>query len=65
MIDITNRMNQTAAFSEVEMSIVVPKESDIKDVSQLTSVQAPTKVDKNNIEILNVSSQKKIKKVEC
>ncbi|MCT2958598.1 LytR family transcriptional regulator, partial [Streptococcus thermophilus] len=44
MIDITNRMNQTAAFSEVEMSIVVPKESDIKDVSQLTSVQAPTKV---------------------
>ena len=31
MIDITNRMNQTAAFSEVEMSIVVPKDSDIKD----------------------------------
>ena len=50
MIDITNRMNQTAAFSEVEMSIVVPKDSDIKDVSQLTSVQAPTKVDKNNID---------------
>ena len=63
MIDITNRMNQTAAFSEVEMSIVVPKESDIKDVSQLTSVQAPTKVDKNNIESL-MSALKKDKKVD-
>ena len=63
MIDITNRMNQTAAFSEVEMSIVVPKASDIKDVSQLTSVQAPTKVDKNNIEIL-MSALKKDKKVD-
>ena len=63
MIDITNRMNQTAAFSEVEMSIAVPKESDIKDVSQLTSVQAPTKVDKNNIETL-MSALKKDKKVD-
>ncbi|MCE2065414.1 LCP family glycopolymer transferase CpsA [Streptococcus thermophilus] len=63
MIDITNRMNQTAGFSEVEMSIVVPKESDIKDVNQLTSVQAPTKVDKNNIETL-MSALKKDKKVD-
>ena len=63
MIDITNRMNQTAAFSEVEMSIVVPKESDIKDVNQLTSVQAPTNVDKNNIETL-MSALKKDKKVD-
>ena len=63
MIDITNRMNQTAAFSEVEMSIVVHKDSDIKDVSQLTSVQAPTKVDKNNIDTL-MSALKKDKKVD-
>ena len=63
MIDITNRMNQTAAFSEVEMSIVVPKDSDIKDVSQLTSVQAPTKADKNNIDTL-MSALKKDKKVD-
>ena len=63
MINITNRMNQTAAFSEVEMSIVVPKDSDIKDVSQLTSVQAPTKVDKNNIDTL-MSALKKDKKVD-
>lgn len=63
MIDITNRMNQTAAFSEVEMSIVVPKDSDIKDVSQLTSVQAPTKVDKNNIDTL-MSALKKDKKID-
>ena len=63
MIDITNRMNQTASFSEVEMSIVVPKDSDIKDVSQLTSVQAPTKVDKNNIDTL-MSALKKDKKVD-
>ena len=63
MIDITNRMNQTAAFSEVEMSIVVPKDSDIKDVNQLTTVQAPTKVDKNNIDTL-MSALKKDKKVD-
>lgn len=63
MIDITNRMNQTAAFSEVEMSIVVPKDSDIRDVSQITSVQAPTKVDKNNIDSL-MSALKEDKKVE-
>ena len=63
MIDITNRMNQTAAFSEVEMSVVVPKDSDIKDVNQLTTVQAPTKVDKNNIETL-MSALKKDKKVD-
>ena len=63
MIDITNRMNQTAAFSEVEMSIVVPKDSDIKDVSQITSVQAPTKVDKNNIDTL-MSALKEDKKVD-
>lgn len=63
MIDITNRMNQTAAFSEVEMSIVVPKDSDIKDVSQITSVQAPTNVDKNNIDTL-MSALKEDKKVD-
>ena len=63
MIDITNRMNQTAAFSEVEMSVVVPKDSDIKDVNQLTTVQAPTKVDKNNVDTL-MSALKKDKKVD-
>ena len=63
MIDITNRMNQTATFSEVEMSIVVPKDSDIKDVNQLTTVQAPTKVDKNNVDTL-MSALKKDKKVD-
>ena len=63
MIDITNRMNQTAAFSEVEMSIVVPKDSDIKDVNQLTTVQAPTKDDKNNVDTL-MSALKKDKKVD-
>lgn len=63
MIDITNRMNQTAAFSEVEMSIVVPKDSDIKDVNQLTTVQASTKVDKNNVDTL-MSALKKDKKVD-
>ena len=63
LIDITNRMNQTAAFSEVEMSIVVPKDSDIKDVSQITSVQAPIKIDKKNIDTL-MSALKDDKKVD-
>ena len=57
------QMNQTAAFSEVEMSVVVPKDSDIKDVNQLTTVQAPTKVDKNNVDTL-MSALKKDKKVD-
>ena len=63
LIDITNRMNQTASFSEVEMSVVVPKDSDIKDVNQLSTVQAPMKVDKNNIETM-MSALKNDKKVD-
>lgn len=63
MIDITGRMNQTASFSEVEMSIVVPKDSEIKELSQLTSLQAPTSVDKSNIETL-VSAVKSDKNID-
>lgn len=63
MIDITNRMNQTASFSEVEMSIVVPKDSDISDLSQISQVQAPIAVDKNNIDAL-VSAVKSEKNVD-
>ncbi|MBM7641765.1 LCP family glycopolymer transferase CpsA [Streptococcus loxodontisalivarius] len=51
-IGVANKMNETASYSEVEMSIVVPKDSSISDVSQLTSVQAPTNNDASNINAL-------------
>lgn len=63
MIDITGRMNQTASFSEVEMSIVVPKDSGVDDVSQLTRLQAPINNDKSNIDTL-ISAVKSDKDVD-
>ncbi|MBM7635966.1 LCP family protein [Streptococcus saliviloxodontae] len=51
-IGVANKLNETASYSEVEMSVVVPKDSTITDVSQLTSVQAPTDNDSANITAL-------------
>ena len=52
-IDMTDKMNKTASYSEIEMSVVVPVVSSaITDVSELSSVQAPINSDGNNIEKL-------------
>ncbi len=51
-IDMTDKMNKTASYSEIEMSVVVPVSSAITDVSELSSVQAPINSDGNNIEKL-------------
>ncbi|MGT2926478.1 LCP family glycopolymer transferase CpsA [Streptococcus cuniculipharyngis] len=51
-IDVTGKLNQTASFSEVEMSVVVPADSEITDVSQVTEIQAPVAKDRTNIESL-------------
>ncbi|MGT2960664.1 LCP family glycopolymer transferase CpsA [Streptococcus caballi] len=59
-IDVTANMNKTASFSETKMSIVVPKDSTISNVSELTSVQAPLNSDQSNIEelISKIKSEK-------
>ena len=52
-IDMTDKMNKMASYSEIEMSVVVPVVSSaITDVSELSSVQAPINSDGNNIEKL-------------
>ena len=43
---------KTASYSEIEMSVVVPTNSSISDVTELSSVQAPTGADGSNIEAL-------------
>lgn len=51
-VDLTANLNKTTTYSEVKMSIVVPKDSDVNSVSDLTSVQAPLDSDKTNINAL-------------
>lgn len=53
-------MNETASYSEIEMSVVVPSNSSVNDVSDLTSVQAPTDADGSNINELlsHIKSEK-------
>ncbi|MGT2686391.1 LCP family glycopolymer transferase CpsA [Streptococcus porcinus] len=51
-IDLTAQLNKTASFSEVEMSIVVPKNSSISSVETLKTVEAPLKMDQSNIKKL-------------
>lgn len=49
LVDVAHNMNETASYSEIEMSVVVPRNSSVNDVSDLTSVQAPTDADGSNI----------------
>lgn len=51
-IDVSDKMNMTARFSEVEMSVIVPADSDITSVNQIKEVMAPLSSDKENIEAL-------------
>ena len=52
LIDVAGNMNKTASYSEIEMSIVVPTNSPVSDVTELSSVQAPTGADGSNIDAL-------------
>lgn len=60
LVDVAHNMNETASYSEIEMSVVVPSNSSVNDVSDLTSVQAPTDADGSNINELlsNIKSEK-------
>lgn len=52
VIDVAKGMNDSTHYSEVEMSVVVPRDSSISDVTDLSSLQAPTGADGSNIESL-------------
>lgn len=60
LVDVAHNMNETASYSEIEMSVVVPSNSSVNDVSDLTSVQAPTDADGSNINELlsHIKSEK-------
>ncbi|MDG4515455.1 LCP family protein [Streptococcus suis] len=52
VVKFSTRLNSNSTFSEYEMSILVPANSDITDVRQLTSVLAPAEYDQDNITAL-------------
>lgn len=60
LVDVADNINKTASYSEIEMKVVVPANSSISDVSELTNVQAPTSADESNINslIANIKSEK-------
>lgn len=60
LVDVSDNINKTASYSEIEMKVVVPANSSISDVSELTNVQAPTSADESNINALiaNIKSEK-------
>ncbi|CYW06200.1 LCP family glycopolymer transferase CpsA [Streptococcus suis] len=51
-VKFSTRLNSNSTFSEYEMSILVPANSDITDVRQLTSILAPAEYDQDNITAL-------------
>ena len=60
LVDVADNINKTASYAEIEMKVVVPANSSISDVSELTNVQAPTSADESNINALiaNIKSEK-------
>nr|ARO73588.1 integral membrane regulatory protein Wzg [Streptococcus suis] len=52
VVKFSTRLNSNSTFSEYEMSILVPANSDITDVRQLTSILAPAEYDQENITAL-------------
>ncbi|HEM3635331.1 TPA: LCP family protein [Streptococcus suis] len=52
VVKFSTRLNSNSTFSEYEMSILVPANSDITDVRQITSILAPAEYDQDNITAL-------------
>ncbi|WP_024416097.1 LCP family glycopolymer transferase CpsA [Streptococcus suis] len=52
VVKFSTRLNSNSTFSEYEMSILVPANSEITDVQQVTDVLAPTEYDQDNITAL-------------
>lgn len=51
-VQVAEKLNKTASYSEIEMSVVVPKDSPIQDISQVTQLKAPNNNDAKNIQAL-------------
>ncbi|VRF64615.1 capsular polysaccharide biosynthesis protein Cps14A [Streptococcus pneumoniae] len=51
-VGLTNRLNATSNYSEYSLSVAVLADSEIENVTQLTSVTAPTGTDNENIQKL-------------
>ena len=51
-VQVAEKLNQTASYAEIEMSIVVPTGSAIQDITELGQVQAPVNNDSENIQAL-------------
>ena len=52
LVDLSAGVNSTSNYSEYEMSIVVPADSDVQNLKQLTNVLAPSGNDQDNVQAL-------------
>ena len=52
IINLSNKLNSNATYSEYEMSVLVPADSQVSDISQVTELLAPTGNDGDNIQAL-------------
>ncbi|MFC2401075.1 MAG: LCP family protein [Streptococcus sobrinus] len=50
LVNFVGTLNDSTKYSQVEMSIVAPKDSSIKDLSDVDEVEAPTQSDGTNID---------------
>ncbi|HFU4466490.1 TPA: LCP family protein [Streptococcus suis] len=62
VIDFSSRLNSNATVSEHEMSVLVPADSEITDIKQVTSLLAPANYDQENITALldDIASMKSV-----
>lgn len=62
IVNLSNKLNSNATYSEYEMSVLVPADSQVSDISQVTELLAPTGNDGDNIQALldNLSLTKKL-----
>ncbi|MGQ7462316.1 LCP family glycopolymer transferase CpsA [Streptococcus suis] len=62
VVKFSNRLNSNSTFSEYEMSVIVPADSEITDINQLTSVTAPADYDQENVTALldDISKMKSV-----
>lgn len=62
LIDVSDRMNMTARFSEVEMGVFVPMESSLSDISEVRQLLVPASMDQENINqlLLDIETKKKV-----
>ncbi|HFR3342323.1 TPA: LCP family protein [Streptococcus suis] len=52
IVNLSNKLNSNATYSEYEMSVLVPADSQVSDISQVTELLAPTGNDGDNIQSL-------------